>query len=296
MKKIIYTATISLVVLFASCDYVSNPFPVKNGNVSYDTASCPTTFPADTSHIKKILMEDFTGHNCPNCPRAARSIHICDSTYPGHINEIALHVSGLAAPSIGFPDDYRTTIGTTYDNFFGVSAFGLPGTMINARDYNGTTFSHIKLYPFQSYVAGIVNDPAAVQMQIAVTYNSSTQKVYLSVRDSFLTATSGTYRLVVLVTQDSIIGPQDDAPPYPTTEPNYIFDHMLRDAVTGLWGDPLIGTSASAGLTQVRHYAYTLPATYGGITVVPNHCHIVAYIYNYTTYEIIQSEDVKVTN
>ena len=304
MKKIYYITIISLAVLFTSCDYVANPYPAKNANIS-DTTSCSiSAFPAVASHIKKILMEDFTAHTCTNCPKAARSIHIVDSIYPGQINTVAVHCSSLAAPSSSFDaadpgsymDDYRTTLGTTYDNSFGASAYGLPEAMINRKDYNMVTLSHLKLYPFSSYVAGIFAESSVVDLQINLNYDVSTRKICCAIRDSFLTAVTGNYKLVALITQDSIIGWQDDADHNPSNVSNYVFNHVLRDAITstGAWGEPLIGNGASAGLKQIRHFGYTIPAAFKNINCIPRNCHIVAYIYNTATYEIIQSEDVKV--
>ena len=303
MKKIIYLAIISIGVLFASCDYVSNPYPEKNANVSNDTALCPATFPVVTSHIKKILMEDYTGHTCANCPRAARSIHIIDSTYAGHINVLAVACGGLAAPTSAYVNDYRTAVGTVYDNFFGASAFGLPEGMINRRDYNSTTKTHLKFYPYQTYVGNIVNDASAMDLQINLYYVSATRKVYCSVRDSLLSSVTGIYRLVVVISQDSIIDWQDDIDNNPMSIQFYLHRHLLRDAITptGALGEPLIGGSATPPLTQVRHFAYTIPTQYfaPGSTLNPipcdaNHCHLLAFIYNTTTQEIIQSEEAKV--
>lgn len=304
MKKIFYITIISLAVLYTSCDYVANPYPAKNTNIS-DTTSCSiSAFPAVVSHIRKILIEDFTAHTCTNCPKAARSIHIVDSTYLGQINTVAVHCSSLAAPSPSFDvadpgsymDDYRTNVGTTYDNSFGASAYGLPEAMINRRDYDTSTLAHLKLYPFSSYVAGIIAESSVVDLQINLNYDASTRKICCAIRDSFLTAVTGNYKLVALITQDSIISWQDDADHNPANVSNYIFNHVLRDAITptGASGEPLIIGGASAGLKQIRHFAYTIPAAYKNINCIPKNCHIVAFIYNTTTHEVIQSEDAKV--
>ena len=126
MKKLIYTAIISIGILFASCDYVANPYPEKNANVG-DTSTCPTpTFPVVTNHIKKIMIEDFTGHVCGNCPLGANQLHNIDSMYPGHIVGVAEHVdSYFAAPHSGyggttppaFAEDFRTIPGNTFNDF-----------------------------------------------------------------------------------------------------------------------------------------------------------------------------------
>ena len=65
-KILVYSSLFML--LFAACDKIESPYVVPGAD---DTAQCPAPeFPAVTSHIKRALLEDYTGHNCPNCPRA----------------------------------------------------------------------------------------------------------------------------------------------------------------------------------------------------------------------------------
>ena len=300
MKKIFYITIISFATLFASCDYVANPYPAKNTNIS-DTATCANaTFPAVTTHIKNILVEDYTAHTCPNCPRAARAINSLETTYHGQIIPLAVHCGSLAAPSPGysgspataFTTDYRTTVGTTLDNFFGASAYGLPEGMFNRKYYNATTFSHLLLYTnFPSTAASLVNDTCKVDLQLNINYDASSRKICCAVRDSFLMAVSGTYKLCAFITQDSIIDWQVDIDATPNNIQYYVFNHVLRDAITptGAWGEPLISNGASAGTKQIRHFAYTIPAAYKNINCIPKNCNIVAFIYNTATYEVIQS-------
>ena len=58
MKK--YLAILSSIVLITSCDVEEGPFIADyNSYINPD---------------KKVLIEDFTGHLCPNCPEAAREL------------------------------------------------------------------------------------------------------------------------------------------------------------------------------------------------------------------------------
>jgi hypothetical protein len=311
MKKFFYLVSIALGILVASCDYVENPRPAVNINLG-DTSSCPAaTFPTVTAHVKKILIEDYTGHICGNCPRAAKELHKLDSIYLGRIIGLGLHVGvGFANPSSGFNSspsyaynaDFRTDVGTQYDAVFGASAFGLPQGMFNRKDFDATNQTHLKFYlNWESYITSIINEPAVADLQIINNYNASNRKVCCSVRSSFLTTLTGTYKLVLLLVQDSI---KSNA-----LEPNvgwqynitvndslYTHRHVLRDAITpsGAWGEPIGTGSITAGTINNQRFAYTMPANYKGVVCDPKHCSVVAFIYNTVTYEIMQSEEVKV--
>lgn len=301
MKKIILLSFFTTILL-ASCDYVDNPYPETNANLG-DTSSCPTaTFPTVTSHIKKILIEDFTGHTCGNCPRAAKELHEIDSIYPGKIVGLALHVGSTFAapapgyagsPSTAFLADYRTTAGDDYDATFGAADFGLPQGMFNRKEYDAVAQTHLKFYPnWKTYASSIIAEPSVVDLQIAVDFNLSTRKICCSVKDSFLTTMSDTLNLSIVLTQDSIIDWQDYIG---VLMPNYVHRHMLRDAITpsGAWGESLASGAIAAGTTHIKKYAYTIPAAYKTIACDVNHCHLIAFIYKVRTKEIIQVEEIK---
>lgn len=300
MKKILFLSFISTII-FTSCDFVGNPYPVTNANLG-DTTSCPDpTFPVVTAHIKKILIEDFTGHTCGNCPRAADTLASIDNLYPGKIVALAIHAGSFAAPAPGYAGspstaflaDYTTSVGDDYDATFGASAFGLPQGMFNRKEFDAITQTHLKFFPnWKTYVAGIVGEPSVVDLQMIANFDLSTRKICLSVKDSFLTTMSDTLKMVVLLTQDSIISWQDNVGVITST---YVHRHVLRDAITpsGAWGEALISGSIPVGTTHIKKFAYTIPADYKGIPCDVTQCHIIAFIYKVSNYEVIQVEEIE---
>lgn len=302
MKNFLFSIVLTVSLIFSSCDYVQNPYPEANVNVS-DTTTCPEPlFPTLTSHIKKILIEDFTGHTCGNCPKAAKELHDIDSIYPGKIIGLGLHVGGYAAPTPGYNGsvstaytaDYRTTVGELYDATFGASEFGLPQGMFNRKEYDAINKTHLQFYPnWKTYIAAMIAEPSEIDLQISLDYTSATRKMCTAVRDSFLTTMSGTFKLVVLLTQDSIIDWQDYIG---VNKSDYVHRHVLRDAITplGALGELIETGTIAAGTKHIKRFAYTIPASYKGSICDVSKCHVIAFVYNTATYEIIQSEEVKV--
>jgi hypothetical protein len=303
MKKHLYFLLFIAVATMSSCDYVSDPYPVQNVNIG-DTLACPTpTFPAVTMHVKKIFLEDYTGHICPNCPRAARELHELDSINPGRIVAVAIHVGGLAAPSPGhgstpstaFTTDFRTTVGTEYDAVFGADAFGLPQGLFNRKDFDAVNQTHLKFYPnWATYYSTIEGEAPVADLQIINSFNDTTRQLCTAIKTSFIAPVSGTYKLAVLLVQDSIVDWQDDIDNGMVQ--NYVHRHVLRDAITpsGAWGDTIAVSGATIGDAVIKRYAYVIPTQYNGIPVDLHHCHVVAYVYNTATYEVIQCEDAKI--
>ena len=70
---------------------------------------------------KKVLIEDFTGHLCPNCPDAARELDAIHDIYGDQIIGMAIHVSKSfarpypASQAPSFQYDFRTNGGDELD-------------------------------------------------------------------------------------------------------------------------------------------------------------------------------------
>ncbi|MGB2413658.1 MAG: hypothetical protein ACPH9Q_08035, partial [Schleiferiaceae bacterium] len=56
-------ASLLLSLMTTQCDVIDQPF--KNGGPQ-DTTS--------TAQLRNVLIEDFTGHRCKNCPKASKEI------------------------------------------------------------------------------------------------------------------------------------------------------------------------------------------------------------------------------
>ena len=128
MKKYLFIT--SLIILSNSCDVVEGPYITDSD--SY------------VNPEKNVLIEDFTGHLCSNCPQAAREISAIHDVYGDQIIALAIHTStSFARPYLasqtGFQYDFRTTWGEAWDNKFGASAIGLPRGMVHRIGGQSTT-------------------------------------------------------------------------------------------------------------------------------------------------------------
>ena len=136
-------------------------------------------------------------------------------------------------------------------------------------------------------------------IEITNNYNSTTRVLNTSVRTEFLNPLNGNYKIVLLLTEDSIIKPQTDysKPAGQQDVLNYVHRHALRDGITTSWGDALISGPIAVGDTAIKSYSYTLPATFpltNGIAPNENLCYVIAYVYDAATYEVVQVEEKKI--
>ena len=294
MKKIIVNSIVFIfaTMLIASCDFVHNANPEIT----------PTVGNSSDSNIiyRKAFVEDYTGHQCGNCPKAADQLKSLEASYPDKIVPLAVHAGFFAATNATYPTDFKTTVGTAYDTKFGNSAAGNPNGLINRIGYGTSSF--IKNYTaWAGQVASIVAMPAKFQIKIKNTFNSTTKVLDTDITVKSLAANTGMYKLVVLLTEDSVIAEQLDyrilSPPAPNQiKTDYEFNHLLRGAINSTWGDAIF-TSGAAALNDSVVKSYTgfpINASYR-----PKKCHVVAYVYDAdavspTYYEVYQAEEAHV--
>lgn len=269
-----------------SCDYISDPYEHLKPDV--DGSLCPDpVFPAQKAH-RTVLVEDFTGHQCTACPQAAKAAAKLEDLFKDSVIIVAVHAGHFAAvKKPDYAEDFTTEAGTEYNTKFDFQAY--PNGLINRINYPQ---SPIKSFgSWSAEVSKQLKIEAEADIQLTSDYNSADSNVCIGVQTKFLSASipSGTYKLVVQLTQDSIIAPQLDGGVY---KPTYLHRHMLKDNINGTWGDELLtGTVTLAPI--VRKYKYKVKHDYKGIVCLPKDCHLVAYVYDNSNYRILQAAEIK---
>ena len=267
---------ISFIVLFIACEKVSPPFKESNGGGD-DTIG----------FVKNVLLEDYTGHTCVNCPTAAVIGHDLKELYGERLIVMAVHAGYFADPHAGlFENDYRTEAGNEWNTFFGFQNYpsGLinrvpnaPGDYIVVKDKWGTK------------VAEEMEKEAEAKMILTTSYSGGV--VSIDITTEFLKNMSGAYNLFVGITEDSLVSTQKNENPDVGDTPiihDYVFMHMFRGAVNGSWGENIFGDAVEVGKEYTKSYQYT-------ITGNPDNSHVVAYVYDNETRTVIQvvEKDVK---
>ncbi len=283
MKSILKTGAIVLMagMLAISCDVVEPPYVEGNPNPN----------PTDTV-VKKILLEDFTGHLCPNCPSAAVIAHQLQALYPGRIVMTAVHsgyFAGFESPD--FMYDFTCTTGDELH-----SAFNITNNPIGAINrLNTGTNNDVQLLEKDEWGTLVESllllEPDADINLNSKNYNSGTRLLEIDVKIDFFTDITDPVYISAYLTEDNIIKPQKNSDPTVGTTPeidDYDHMHVLRGSMNGTWGEELT-TTATSGSSIDKTISYTLPASDWDV----NNMHIVVFIYNQTSGEVIQSEEIK---
>jgi len=276
----------ALLLVYVSCNKIEGPV-LKPNNHSTDTCVFTDTLP----QLQKILLEDYTGHTCGNCPTAADIAKTLSQQYAAQLIVMSIHAGHFAEPTgtgTTMYYDFRTSAGNDWDNKFGISAAGNPNGLVNRTGYPGTQIKGKN--EWGTDIAALVNNPASVNIFIVNKYDTVTRKLTTCVKTKFLNTLSSSYKLVVCIKEDSIMQPQiDDRLSGNDTVYTYVHNHVLRGAVTSSWGDDI--TTVPAGNSAVRSYIFTLHPDWNA-----SHCTVVAFLYDNINYQVIQVGELKIEN
>lgn len=285
-RIILHAAILSIAAFVAvSCEKIDSPYVVQKGS----------TGPVITSATPKVLLEEFTGHRCVNCPSGHAEAKAIMALHPDSVIVISIHSGYFAEPqsSGDFTADYRTEAGNTITNEFAVDSY--PSGLINRTRFNQT---YLQSYPsWQEYVASELQRTALAAITLKTEWDNTARKVTIKPTVSFIEDATGIYNLCVVITEDSICSPQkndnDQIGATPVIE-SYYHMHVLRGAVNGAWGESLKEENdIASGSTFSKSYTFVLPQSWN-----EKQCSVVAYVSRMDDssekYSVIQVEEAHV--
>lgn len=212
--------------------------------------------PADVA--RKVLIEDFTGQRCVNCPLANDEVHMLQEQYGADsVIAVAIHSGPLGFKGNSKNIGLATDEGDEYYNHWGVDS--QPKGMVNRGG----------LADYTSW-AGLVAQSRAVvaNMSLSVEAKIEGDNINIAINTTGTgQAVSG--KLQVWVTEDSITALQ--RMPDGTNNREYIHNHVYRKAVNGLWGDDF---STQEGKEQSLSYTQAIDAAWNREQLA-----VVAFVY-----------------
>ncbi|MCM1530848.1 MAG: Omp28-related outer membrane protein [Bacteroides sp.] len=241
------------------------------------------TFVEQTPQPRKVLVEEFTGLHCSNCPGGHKMAGEIEELYPEDCFFVNIHAGSLAVPRPG-ETDLRSAYGEVLASRAGVS--GIPSAEISRHAFPGETgLTTSNRGRWLEYVENLLweeNDRAVAAVNIAaqaeLDWSRRELKVTVQLYYTASSLQSANYLHVMLV-QDNIKGQQDGSAANPAqvlADGSYLHRHVLRDLLTDIAGDR-IETTAEGSLVT-RTYTKELPETYNQTAVDFLQLQVVAFV------------------
>lgn len=242
---------------------------------------------------QKVLLEEFTGAKCGNCPDGTAIALSIDSLYAPQVISIGIHVGSYAVPNPSgtkYRYDFRSATGSELDQAFGPAEIkGMPNGMVNRLSVNGQYL--LSKDAWRDVVDSVLRRKPKLTLAIANSYNDGTRMLTTTATVHYLAKGDSTHQLALYITEDSIVTWQHYYPPEGGSVdiPEYVHRHALRGSMNGTWGDRLSPGAIADSSTFMKTYSMQLDSAWN-----PSHCNVVAFVNDGVSREIIQAEETKV--
>lgn len=215
---------------------------------------------------RAILIEDFTGQKCINCPTGTEIINGIVDTY-GEDNVIAV---GIHSGPLGFAGNSKTvglmtdTGNEYYTRWDKENKMGQPWVIFNRKTSPDSHYNN-----WAAMVGTIISEKANLSVKIANAYDAATRTLTTTVGADGVNGTVNG-KLQVWIVEDGVKALQM----MPDGKPNkeYMHNHVFRAAVNGTWGEDV---TVKEGETTTKQYSYKLPEAWNADNIA-----IVAFVYD----------------
>lgn len=236
---------------------------------------------------KVILLEDFTGAQCNNCPKAAERARRFHAIKPKNIVVVAIHATPFAIPQApDYPADFRTDLGADLYDFFVPPEKGIPQGLIDRADYPTKTAKHFD--DWDNAFRNRLEVQGKLEMNGELSYDEDGKVFDIQVN---LVATENIdaedLHLCAFLVEDGIVAPQR-MPDY-SRNADYVHDHVLRAGFNGTFGTKIgDGKLASGEVYSTDLSVSKNPGNKSPDWNVDN-CSAVVFVYDRTTFEVHQA-------
>lgn len=215
---------------------------------------------------RAILIEDFTGQKCINCPTGTEIINSIVETY-GEDNVIAV---GIHSGPLGFAGNSKTvglmtdTGNEYYTRWDKENKMGQPWVIFNRKTSPDSHYNN-----WAAMVGTIISEKANLSVKIANAYDAATRTLTTTVGADGVNGTVNG-KLQVWIVEDGVKALQ--MMPDGKSNKEYIHNHVFRAAVNGTWGEDV---TVKEGETTTKQYSYVLPEAWNADNIA-----VVAFVYN----------------
>ena len=246
------SALIIAASFMGGCDQIDDPvIPVTTNYLEAVYGPAPT-FDAlpESEAIKRVLVEDFTAHQCGNCPAAAIIAENIAANYADRVSVMAIHAGNLAnTDDDHFDTDWTTEEGDVFWDQLDFQAN--PVGRINRINGVGSFWAPAQ---WEEKTAEELAIAPVLGLQHDYEWVPANGHLNLHLHGTFYEDVAGPVQVAWLVLESGIVDYQLDYASDPEVVEDYEFNHVLRGSVHGAlgrgFGDAAGGASSGDVATQ----------------------------------------------
>lgn len=194
-----------------------------------------TTYVSDTveePQEKNVLIDEFTGVRCVNCPDGHALVKNLQNNHPGRVVALSWHSNLLGEPFPHSSQDLKIPEAQQMEGQLG-GLQGKPSAAIDRKLYSGENQRLLLMPRWAGYVNERLQEISPVNMSIETSYDSEEGILTAQTILHYTKAVQFSNRLSVVLIEDEIVEPQ--------VTPNgvkddYVHQHAVRAVLTALNG------------------------------------------------------------
>ena len=262
MKKLLLIAPMAIVALmFSNCGSDSTDTPGGGGGAVGPGSLGGIDVSAEVE-MKHAVLEDFTGVRCGYCPQGHAIAADLSNTHGEKFMVIAVNAGGYARPAEGWAD-FTTSYG---DALIAQSAVaGYPAGTVNRIQYGQGQKGGLAMSrgSWSAASTEVMKQESPVNLGAKATYDADTRELTVTVATLYTADGDGANKINVALLQSGMVAKQSGG------GDTYVHNHVLRDLVTGQWGEEIPAENTTEGSKFSATYTYTVPENFNGADIPP---------------------------
>ncbi|HXS35572.1 MAG TPA: Omp28-related outer membrane protein [Flavipsychrobacter sp.] len=295
MKKASILLTFFVSVILFGCKEIGPPIDFGHGAQHIDTTYVGSV---ESPQPRNVMIEEFTGVYCPNCPAGHAILESIQHTDTGRVVIAGLYIIGPPqtdpVPSLtsipGISDSsFQTVVATTIGNSIYGGIGSLPSAGIDRVNYSSLGML-LDRSVWGSTVDTRLTVPTIVNLYLTSTYDTGSKAASVIFKAAFTQAISGKVQINIGIIENNIINAQEDQTQVDTF---YVQNHVLRDMITTpATGTPILNSVSSIEAGRVFQSQFTYKIT--NPTWVPSNCKVFAFMTD-STQQVMQAVETSLT-
>lgn len=177
---------------------------------------------------RKVLIQEFTGINCVNCPTGASMVHEIQQLYPESVIAVGMHPGGTGFSGPIGTFNLNSELARVYYDYY--KPAGFPAAVIDGQEplTNISTWS--------GAVRSQISNPAPADITMTPSYDEASRTLTVDYEVTINNVYTRPLNINIWLVENGIIGPQKSGS---TIIFKYEHNHVLRTSLTGNWGNQL---------------------------------------------------------
>jgi hypothetical protein len=233
-----------------------------------------------------VLFEEFTGTSCINCPDGHEKLKDLTNLYGSKMAVMGLHFGDLSSPVETKDQDLRTSVAAEIGGFFGVSS--MPSGTINRQEFGGLKV--IGRLDWRTNLESILNNPVKVNVSQQAYTDPKSDNYVLELTIEVQEDITENMTFSIALTEDKIFVAQKNGS---AVEENYEQKHVLRSMYTNSLGSSLKKATGKTYYEKGRVFKKILRLDKLNTKWNTNNMHIISFVSNESTKEVLQANTIK---